>query len=184
MTPPLFADHLYLSNYLPTVPKGRYLGTKIHFGLMESKRRERERERRLWTSIGKGMRLMFWRSWVRIQTPYTGWTFFTLIGWKNCIVCLWKINKKEVSDSPFLKTLFSINCRLNITNRIKGDTRITSDIFNNGQPRPLLSFIFGSFQTNINTIDATNKCEKMSIQYMVPGFEPTTFRSWVSSYNH
>ena len=45
MTPPLFADHLYLSNYLPTVPKGRYLGTKIHFGLMESKRRERERER-------------------------------------------------------------------------------------------------------------------------------------------
>ena len=25
---------------------------------------------------------------------------------------------------------------------------------------------------------------KMSIQYTVPGFEPTTFRTWVSSHNH
>ena len=106
------------------------------------------------------------------------WMNIFHIDWLKKLYCLFVKNKqKEVSDSPFLKTLFSINCRLNITNRIKGDTRITSDIFNNGQPRPLLSFIFGSFQTNINTIDATNKCEKMSIQYMVPGFEPTTFRS-------
>ena len=35
---------------------------------------------------------------------------------------------------------------------------------------PLIS----SFQTNI-TIVTTNKCEKMSIQYTVLGFEPTTF---------
>ena len=33
---------------------------------------------------------------------------------------------------------------------------------------------FRSFQTNI-TIFTTNICEKMSIQYTVPGFEPTTF---------
>ena len=33
---------------------------------------------------------------------------------------------------------------------------------------------FCSFQTN-NTIFTTNQCEKfMSIQYMAPGFEPTT----------
>ena len=25
-----------------------------------------------------------YRSWVRIPIPYTGWTFFTLICWKNC----------------------------------------------------------------------------------------------------
>ena len=43
-----------------------------------------------------------------------------------------------------------------------------------GQPRPLFRFIFRSFQTNI-TIFTTNICEKMSIQYMVPGFEPMTF---------
>ena len=42
-----------------------------------------------------------------------------------------------------------------------------------GIPRRLLR-LFLSFQTNI-TIFTTNKCEKMSIQYMVLGFEPTTF---------
>ena len=40
---------------------------------------------------------------------------------------------------------------------------------------PGLSFVyFQSFQTN-NTIFTTNQCEKLSIQYAVPGFEPTTF---------
>ena len=30
------------------------------------------------------------------------------------------------------------------------------------------------FQTNIDTIVTTNQCEKMSIKYTVPGFEPRT----------
>ena len=42
-----------------------------------------------------------------------------------------------------------------------------------GHPRPLFH-LFSSFQTNI-TIFTTNICEKMSIQYTVPGFELTTF---------
>ena len=42
---------------------------------------------------------------------------------------------------------------------------------------------FRSFQTNI-AIFTTNICEKMSIQYTVPGFEPTTFGARVSSHNH
>ena len=50
-----------------------------------------------------------------------------------------------------------------------------SFFFKNG-PNPA-SFIiyFWSFQTNIITIFTTNICEKMSIQYTVPGFEPMTF---------
>ena len=36
----------------------------------------------------------------------------------------------------------------------------------------LLFNLFSPFQTNI-TIFKTNKCEKMSIQYTVLGFEPT-----------
>ena len=39
--------------------------------------------------------------------------------------------------------------------------------------RPILR-LFSSFQTNF-TILPTNKCKKMSIQYMVLGFELTTF---------
>ena len=40
-------------------------------------------------------------------------------------------------------------------------------------------FIFGLFK---QTIEFYNKYMwKMSIQYMVPGFEPTTFGTWVSS---
>ena len=43
--------------------------------------------------------------------------------------------------------------------------------------------LFSSFQTNIK-IFKTIKCEKMSIQYTVLGFEPMTFGTWVSSHNH
>ena len=55
-----------------------------------------------WSS-GKGKRLTFRRSWVRIPAPYTGWTFFTYC--KNCNVCLKrpKINEKEAGVGPFLK---------------------------------------------------------------------------------
>ena len=42
-----------------------------------------------------------------------------------------------------------------------------------GPPWPLFH-LFSSFQTHI-TIFSTNKCEKMSIQYMVPGFKLITF---------
>ena len=38
-------------------------------------------------------RLMFERLWVWFLVPYTGWTFFTLICRKNCIVCVWKDQK-------------------------------------------------------------------------------------------
>ena len=49
---------------------------------------------------------------------------------------------------------------------------------------PGLFFVyFRSFQTNIKMF-TTNICEKISIQYTVPGFEPTTFGMWVSSHNH
>ena len=43
-----------------------------------------------------------------------------------------------------------------------------------GQPLPLFRLFLVSFQTS-NTIFTTNQCEKMStIQYMAPGFKPTT----------
>ena len=59
----------------------------------------------------------------------------------------------------------------------------SKEIFNKtGQPRPLFH-LFSSFQTHIS-IFAANKCEKMSIQYTVPGFKLTTFGTWVSSHNH
>ena len=48
---------------------------------------------------------MFQRLWVRIPAPYTGWTFFTFICCKNCIVCLkrQKFNEKEAGDGPIKK---------------------------------------------------------------------------------
>ena len=45
-----------------------------------------------------------------------------------------------------------------------------------GQPQPLLLFYFLSFETNIITKFETKICEKMSIQYTVPIFEPTTLK--------
>ena len=52
----------------------------------------------------------------------------------------------------------------------------------NGPSQPLFH-LFLSFQTNI-IIFTTIICEKMSIQYMVLVFEPTTFKTCVSSHNH
>ena len=43
----------------------------------------------------------------------------------------------------------------------------------------LLYFVFSNIK-----IFTTNKCETMSIQYLVLRFEPTTFRTWVSSHYH
>ena len=62
-------------------------------------------ELELWSNC-YGRWLMFKRLWVRTSAMYTGWTFFTLICWKNCIVCLIrpKINKKEARVGPFKKT--------------------------------------------------------------------------------
>ena len=60
-----------------------------------------------WSS-GYGRRLMSRRSWVRIPAPYTGWTFFSYILYKNCNVCLkkMKINEKEVRIGPFKKKFY------------------------------------------------------------------------------
>ena len=51
-----------------------------------------------------------------------------------------------------------------------------------GQPWPLfrLFSVFSNKQYNFYN----NNLWKMSIQYMVLGFEPTTFGTWVSSHNH
>ena len=38
---------------------------------------------------------------------------------------------------------------------------------------------FRSFQTKIITFFATNMCEKMSIQYMVPGFNPRSLNMYL-----
>ena len=50
--------------------------------------------------------LHLYGSRVRIPAPYAGWTFFTLICYKNCNnVCLKKpkINEKEAGVGPFIK---------------------------------------------------------------------------------
>ena len=55
--------------------------------------------------------------------------------------------------------------------------------FLNGPARPLLLFIFGlSKQTSLQILQQINV--KKSIQYTVPGFEPTTFRTLVSPHYH
>ena len=45
-------------------------------------------------------------------------------------------------------------------------------------PTPASFCSFSVFQTN-NTIFTTNRCEKMSIQYMAPGFEPSNMSSHI-----
>ena len=79
---------------------------------------------------------------------------------------------------PTLANIFSTKLS-HFTTRVHHPVCVFSK---NGHSQPLYR-LFLSFQTNI-TICTTNKCEKMSIQYMVLWFEHTTFRSWVSYPNH
>ena len=46
-----------------------------------------------WSS-GYGRRPMFWRLWIRIPVPYTGWTFFTYIFCKVVMMFAWKYKNK------------------------------------------------------------------------------------------
>ena len=48
-------------------------------------------------------------------------------------------------------------------------------LFKNAQPRPLSLFIFGLFKQNYNILQQMN-VKNMSIQYIAPGFKPTTSR--------
>ena len=68
-----------------------------------------------WSS-GYGRRLVFKRSWVRIPALYTGWTFFTFIYCKNCIVCLKKTENKRKRGRDWL---IFISC----------DDRVSHDCF-------------------------------------------------------
>ena len=60
---------------------------------------------------------------------------------------------------------------------------VTTLVFLNGPTPASLSCIFGRFQAN-NTIFQTNHYEKMSIQYTVLGFKPTTSQTLVVTHNH
>ena len=55
--------------------------------------------------------------------------------------------------------------------------------FLNGPTPAYFFIIFGLFKQTLQ-IFATKYMWKMSIQYTVPGFEPTTLVMWVSSHNH
>ena len=46
-----------------------------------------------------------------------------------------------------------------------------------GQPLPLFFVYFGLYKQKSLQFFTTNVCKKMSIQKMVLGFEPTTFRT-------
>ena len=55
-----------------------------------------------WSS-GYGRGLMFWRSWVQIPAPYTGWTFYSHIFVVKIVMFVWKGENKWKRDQglPF-----------------------------------------------------------------------------------
>ena len=79
---------------LTSAGSGRYICREDNqISLMDTKGREP------W-SCGYGRRLMFWRLWVQIPAPYTGWKNFTYNCCKNCNVCLKKTENKQKSGWP------------------------------------------------------------------------------------
>ena len=56
-------------------------------------------------------------------------------------------------------------------NRVKYGRSEKEHFFKKGASPGLFLVYFWSYQTNIITIFTTNVCEKISIQYTVPGFE-------------
>ena len=70
------------------------------------------------------------------------------------------------------------------SNRLKISVT-TAKIFLNGPTPASFLLIFSLFKQKIQFF-TTNQCAKnvTSIQYTVPGFEPTTSRTWIISNNH
>ena len=81
-------------------------------------------------------RLMFWRSWVQIPAPYTGWTFFTCIcckSFNDVSLKTSKINDKSGRGWPILEKvmwvfselLYIITCLYTLGNirSLKGTTQ-------------------------------------------------------------
>ena len=72
--------------------------------------------------------------------------------------------------------LFMLGLKLNNVNiLVITETIKAAFIFSkNGPTLASLLFIFGLFKQTINFLQQINVNNVMSIQYMVPGFEPTT----------
>ena len=71
---------------------------------------------------------------------------------------------------------------VDLINGKEDNERLT--LFFKNWPTPASFCLFLVFWNKHYKFFTTNICEKMSIQYMVPGFEPMTFGTWVSSHNH
>ena len=56
--------------------------------------------------------------------------------------------------------------------------------FLNGPTQASFLFIYGLFKQTIQFLQQVNVKNVMPIQYTAPGFEPTTFGTWVSSHDH
>ena len=80
--------------------------------------------------------------------------------------------------------LFMLGLKLNNVNiLVITETIKAAFIFSkNGPTLASLLFIFGLFKQTINFLQQINVNNVMSIQYKVPGFEPTTSWTWVVSH--
>ena len=91
-------------------------------------------------------------------------------------------------SSPGLKFLQQIRCLvcpINFRRQLLYLNVPIHSIFFLKMGNPGLNYhYFRSFQANIITNFTTNTCEKMSIQYIVPRFKPSTIGTQVSSHNH
>ena len=91
---------------------------------------------------------------------------FILWFWKQLLVCFIESIAEEALVSKYLDRALLLK----------------SFFKRMGQPRPLfrLFLVFPNKQFNFYN----ESMWKMSIQYMAPGFEPTTVQTWVVSHNH
>ena len=126
--------------------------------------------------------LLIWEIWC-VQKPCK-WSVAQLVG-----RAIASYTRGPEFKSSHRQILFTVNCiqKTKIKDRKAGMLNKTSkDIIylflKMDQPRPLFR-LFSVF-SNKQYIFKTNQCEKMSIQYLAPGFKLATFWILVSSLNH
>ena len=81
--------NFFLWNFWPLLWRPLFLFKKKSFEMVKDKVKKLDQGREPWSS-GYGRWLMSWRLLVRIPATYTGWTFFTYICCKNCLMFGWK----------------------------------------------------------------------------------------------
>ena len=124
------------------------------------------------------MRAVKWKEALYLQTTVT------VIEWDRIQMLLVCCDYKKDIVYPRARITFLVECCYHYRVQLQTIPGRRLLLFLNGPSTASSSFIFIFSSKNYNSYNKYVWKNVMTVQYLVSGFEPTTFRTCVSSHNH